>query len=332
MAVGEGGLPSGRPHKQLLAGAAIAGTLLIGVPLLFLGLGDDGDKTDTTGAQRNASGTVLQGDRSGRQGPDGYAPASNSPSMRPSLGKTTPAHEPRGQKEAAQKEAQPAPRSGGERPADEPSTTPNAAPKGAPKAETSKRAERPAAPRAKKDPAAPPAKKARTRVAKGNGLPQGANFRTVKGVVLKNRMTGMCADVPGYGMGALDGPVNQFTCDGSSKDNQRWDLIVGQKRGGPGDADLFSIRNSKDGYCLDLPDGGAKPSRTGIFEWHCNPGPGDNQMWYLDKKANGAFWIRNHASSNRCLDVSGYYGSGGRDAHLTLFDCDAKDDHLWSFS
>ncbi|MEU3185089.1 RICIN domain-containing protein [Streptomyces sp. NPDC006923] len=291
--------PSGRPNRPLLAAAAIAGTVLIAVPFLLLGGNGDEKRTESSAASRLSSDTVLGDDDATRQRPGGYAPASPSTSPKPKKSKT--------------------PAAGGV-------------------PQTVVRSSAPAAPASAKAPAKSPkpaktrAKTVRALSSTGGVLPTSANFATVTGVLLKNTMTGLCADVPNYGKGKLNGPVNQFYCDRSSNDNQRWDLLVSQKGAGPGGADLFTIRNTKDGYCVDLPDYGAKPSGTGVYEWHCNPGAVDNQMWYLDERSSGQFWIRNYSSGNRCLDVSGYYGVGGRDAHLTLFDCNIKDDHLWSFS
>ncbi|GAA4617051.1 hypothetical protein GCM10023195_75950 [Actinoallomurus liliacearum] len=165
----------------------------------------------------------------------------------------------------------------------------------------------------------------------GGRFPTGPKFSTVTRVLLHNTMTGLCADVPGYGNGSIEGPINQFTCTRSNGDNQLWDLVVNMKGAGPHGADLFTIRNSKDNYCFDVPGAGAAPARTALSENYCYPGLHDNQMWYLEKRSTGHFWIRNYVSHKLCLDVSGYYGSGGKDARLTLFPCDPKDDHIWSF-
>ncbi|MEV5704768.1 RICIN domain-containing protein [Actinoallomurus sp. NPDC052274] len=140
---------------------------------------------------------------------------------------------------------------------------------------------------------------------KAAALPKGAKSSAASGVVIKNVMTGMCVDIPDFGRGTIDGRVQQHTCDGSSADNQRWDLVVGQKGAGPNGADLFTIRNTKDGYCLDLPDYGTA-NGADVTEWYCDPGPGDNQMWYLERKSSGEYWIRNVKSpGDECLDVAG---------------------------
>jgi hypothetical protein len=177
--------------------------------------------------------------------------------------------------------------------------------------------------------AAAPSRSRKMKTSSSGGRIRSAKFSTVTGLLIKNVMTGLCVDIPGYGKGKVDGPVEQHTCNGSSSDNELWDLVVNQKGAGPGGVDLFTIRNSKDNYCLDLP--GYDPvTQADVTEWRCDPGPQDNQMWYLDKKAPGRFWIRS-ARSGSCLDVSGLHGSGGKGAKITVYPCDIKDDHLWSF-
>ncbi|MGW1813493.1 RICIN domain-containing protein [Streptomyces sp. NPDC002125] len=295
--------PSPRPNKPLLAAAAIGGSLLIGVPLLFMGMSDDDTRTRPTAA--SVSSDVLPHD-SGRSGstPGSYVPASPSATPSPTTGPRKESTGPSPSTRAAA-DTGPAPASGTRKEA----------------------AEKPA-----KAAPSPTAAARRAAVRAGGALPTSARFSTVTGILIKNRMTGLCVDVPNYGKGKLNGSVEQFTCDGTSRDNQLWDLVVNQKGAGPGGADLFTVRNGKDNYCLDLPDYGAKPARTAVYEWHCNPGSGDNQMWYLDKRADGAFWIRNHKSAGLCLDVAGLGGSGGRGANLTVYGCSAQDDHLWSFA
>ncbi|WP_320773327.1 RICIN domain-containing protein [Streptomyces sp. CRN 30] len=294
--------PHGRPNKPLLAAAAIAGTVLIGVPFLFLGPGADDDPPARADRAQPVGGTFLQdGDPAAAPTGGGYAPA--SPSATPE--KSTPEATPEEKVE----------------PVVQPQVTVTATAKAPPASPSS------SSPSPEKKKAVPAEPKAAT----GRVLPQGANFSTVTKVMLKNVMTGLCADVPGYGKGTVNGEVHQFTCNRTG-DNQLWDLVVAQNGAGPAGADLFLIRNSTDGYCMDVGGYGAVSSRTPVSEFHCNGTTADNQLFYLDKKSDGKFWIRNHASANRCLDVAGYNGVGGKAARLTLFDCALTDDHLWSFS
>ncbi|MET8942928.1 RICIN domain-containing protein [Streptomyces sp. NPDC004542] len=147
-------------------------------------------------------------------------------------------------------------------------------------------------------------------------------------ILLYNPTTKKCADVPGYGKGTAGGPVRQFTCDGTTNDNQLWNLEVTYAKGGPESRPLFQIRNVKDRLCMDLPYNGAQPVRSAITEFTCDGTTADNQLWWLDKQQSGAYWIRNFASNNKCLDVAGY-STGGNDANLTLFDCSNTDDQEW---
>jgi Ricin-type beta-trefoil lectin domain len=206
------------------------------------------------------------------------------------------------------------------------SPSPRKTPKPSPSVRTARK--RPAVPAAKPGTTAPSG--ARKKASKA--LPRGARFSTVTGVLIKNKVTGFCVDIPGYGPGMVDGPVQAGACNGSNKDNQRWDLVVRQKGAGPNGADLFVVRNAKDGYCLDLPNYGPAETSSHVTEWYCHPGSVDNQMWYLTKKSASEFWIRNMASRGECLDVAGDPGSEALNAPLTIFPCSLNDDHLWSFS
>ncbi|MFJ1971523.1 RICIN domain-containing protein [Streptomyces sp. NPDC087903] len=168
----------------------------------------------------------------------------------------------------------------------------------------------------------------------GGGAPAAPKKKTAKpvvpatNIVLRNTTTKKCADVPGYDKGRTDGPVRQYVCDDTTRDNQRWNLEVKYPKGGPGSRPLFQIRNVKDQLCMDLPNYGAQPVRTAITEFTCNGTTGDNQLWWIQKQPSGAYWIRNFASNNKCLDVAGY-STGGNDANLTLFDCSRTDDQEW---
>ncbi|MER5552010.1 RICIN domain-containing protein [Streptomyces sp. NPDC002793] len=294
--------PSPRPNKPLLAAAAIGGSLLIAVPLLFMGTSDDETRTRPTAATVSSDVLPLDKGQSGRP-PGRYVPASPSATPSPEATTKAPAAPPPAERvavDAGRATASSTPERTEAKTVKKPSPS-KAAPRSAP-------------------------------VRAGGALPTSAQFSTATGVLIKNRVTGLCVDVPDYGKGKVNGSVEQFTCNGTSGDNQLWDLVVNQEGAGPGGADLFTIRNSKDNYCADLPDFGGKPVHTRVYEYYCRPGSGDNQMWFLDKRANGTFWIRNHASKGLCLDVAGENGAGGRGAGLMLFTCSDGDDHLWSFA
>lgn len=147
-------------------------------------------------------------------------------------------------------------------------------------------------------------------------------------VLLRNTVTKKCADIPGYEKGKVNGKVYEFTCNGTSQNNQLWNLEVKYPKGGPGGRPLFQIRNAKDGLCMDLPYYGAAPIQSLITEYTCDGTTADNQLWWLDKQHSGAYWIRNFASDNKCLDVAGF-STGGNETNLTLYDCSTSDDQEW---
>ncbi|MCB5909130.1 RICIN domain-containing protein [Streptomyces pinistramenti] len=154
-------------------------------------------------------------------------------------------------------------------------------------------------------------------------------------VLLRNGTTRKCANVSDKG--SIGGPVDQLTCNGGDgQEHQLWSLeLMPQGKGaGPGNADLYQIKNVKDGYCMDLPDNGPAPKETHITEGPCTGRSDDNQSWWLEKRVEtNLFWIHNYTSDNLCMDVSGYASSGGDMADkmpLTLFGCSDTDDQGWS--
>ncbi|MEU5308029.1 RICIN domain-containing protein, partial [Streptomyces sp. NPDC021562] len=147
-------------------------------------------------------------------------------------------------------------------------------------------------------------------------------------VLLLNTTTRKCADIPGYGDGTSDGPVEEFTCDQTTADNQLWDLEVRYPKDGPGSAALFQIRNAKDQLCMDLPGYGSARLSAPITEYKCDGTKADNQLWWVEKQPSGAYWIRNFASDNLCLDVAGF-STGGNGTNLTLYYCSNTDDQEW---
>ncbi|MEW2452591.1 RICIN domain-containing protein, partial [Streptomyces parvulus] len=145
-------------------------------------------------------------------------------------------------------------------------------------------------------------------------------------VMLFNTTTKMCADVLGQGKGKINWRVQQENCIPKG-DNQRWNLEVKYKNGGPEGVPLFQIRNTTDKFCMDLGEYGARPVGTPIIEFHCDGTKADNQLWWLDKQESGDYWIRNFASNNKCLNVKGK--DGPTDTPLNISDCTNLDDQEW---
>ncbi|MBQ1124038.1 RICIN domain-containing protein [Streptomyces sp. B15] len=145
-----------------------------------------------------------------------------------------------------------------------------------------------------------------------------------------NRRTGKCVDLPGTGKGKPDGRVQQGACDtsaGSRGGNQRWRLDLKKKDAGPGNADLYLIRNVKDNLCLDLPAFGPAKSTTPVTEYHCRA-DNDNQLWWFDKQSDGTFSVRNHKSGHLCLDLA-----DRKRAHsqLRIVGCEDNSVQRWRF-
>ncbi|WP_307130199.1 RICIN domain-containing protein [Streptomyces aurantiacus] len=158
----------------------------------------------------------------------------------------------------------------------------------------------------------------------GSGIPSGEGL-------IRNKKYGFCLDLPGTAKSALNTSVLDGACRPSGGDNQEWVLDTVSKGGGTGGADLYLIHNAKSGLCLDLyGDGPAEiASPAGLFG--CSPSKEDNQLWWLDKRPDGTYWIRNQRSGDMCLDVA---RTNKKAAHtnVTLFPCSDLDDHEWSFS
>ncbi|WP_329343137.1 RICIN domain-containing protein [Streptomyces sp. NBC_00663] len=275
----------GGPKKPMLAAAAIVGALLIGVPFLVAGQGDKDERgSDRTG---NAAGTVLDTDRIPHAS-QSYATEAPSPSVSTS---PSPSESPEEKRSKG------------------PGRAPVAEPKqAAPTATESKKTE---------------SKKATTPSAAEKQRRQANAASSARTILVRNSTTGLCADVPDYGNGKIDGPVNQYPCNGTANDNQLWNLEVAEAESGPKGASLFLIRNSKDKYCMDLPDYGSAATGTNVTEYYCRA-TADNQLWWLDPRSDGTYWIRSYSSNNLCLGLEGG-ASAGNDAHLEIGGCGPAD-------
>lgn len=285
----EGEPPGRRPKKPMLAAAAIAGVILIAVPFLVAGQNDrEPERTRT----QNAAGTVLGSERSAV--PDTYTSESPTPSVKPSK-----------KVKEKEKEKQVLP------PAPQRTLTPS--PSASEKSET----------KAKSKPKPKPKPKPKE-LTGAEKLRRWANGRSgVQNTVIRNASTAQCVDIANFGKGKATDPVNQFPCNSSSADNQLWSLDIVHKSGGPQNAPVFLIRNTKDGLCLDVGYYGARPAGSKVSEFNCRA-TGDNQLWWLDPRGDGTNWIRNVVSNDLCLRPTGG-ASAGNDARLEIAPCGSGD-------
>ncbi|MEU0147682.1 RICIN domain-containing protein [Streptomyces sp. NPDC006288] len=156
------------------------------------------------------------------------------------------------------------------------------------------------------------------------GLPRGP-------VVIKNLKWGYCVDLPGQGKGSSGaGIFDEQSCTKSPKDNQLWEFKLTAKGKGTGGSDLYLIRNVKDGLCMDLPGMGPARIEQRIVEYKCIPDVKDNQLWWLDKRPNGTYWIRNQKSGDMCIDVA-RKDRKAANTRLRVYVCNDADDHQWRF-
>ncbi|WP_159030580.1 MULTISPECIES: RICIN domain-containing protein [Streptomyces] len=300
--------PSGRPTKALLAAAAIAGAVLISLPFLAFGAGDDDRKTRAE--PEPPSGVTVP--KAEAKGPGTYTAESPAPPAT-EQGKESKSPSPETKPEPQRSSDQPVAQK--KRSSEQPVTQ-------------KKRSSEPVGhkKRSSEQPVAQKKQKMKSVTSQVLAPDQRKNFQ------FKNVKSGRCADVPGMGKGRLNGPVLQHDCvvqnwDG---DNQAWDFVLAQKNKGPGGRNLVVIKNRKSGLCLDLPGRGSKPNRTPISQTHCNSTLQDNQLWWVENRGgNRTFWIHNYTSDQRCLEVWGEDGKAGNDARLGIYTCSPADDHEW---
>jgi hypothetical protein len=308
--------PADRARKPLLVAAAAVGVLVLGVPLLLVvraaGSNGNGDHHATAGTAGHARTRIDE---------DGFA--SRAPSASASASAHAAEHK-HAASHAATKGKAAKSRSGDAlTPLD-----PAGSPASAPAAATSKRGSgtaQKAAARSGPSTAATSAAKAEAK-AKGTVM---VSFGGVSDVLLKNADTGLCVDVPGTGKGSTAGILDQNACIPGTGDNQMWDLDVTAPGAGPSGANLFAIRNRKDGYCMDLPGQGADSDGGRVFENKCYTTVNDNQLWWLEERSGGTYWIRNYASDQLCLSVNGHRSTSV--ARIVLGTCSDSDDENWTF-
>ncbi|WP_435241989.1 RICIN domain-containing protein [Streptomyces cucumeris] len=300
---GDVGSP-GRPKKPMLAGAAMAGVILIAVPLLVVAtsqdeddrkkvassadtvLGDDGSKQGEFVAESPAAEETKDGKKRSAPSSEGEAD-SNPAGSGPPVGKEgeggESGHQEGGKTAGEMDDGKAKPGTGG----------------------------------------------GKTGV--GNGTHSHALPAVLSRTLIKNNANKTCVDIPGYGKGANGGRIIQAKCNNRTHDNQLWTAQKKSKGGGPGGAPLFVIRNVKAGKCLDLPGGGAAKKGEKVKEAPCQGATADNQLWWLDKRHDGRFWIRNAASHNMCLD-SHAVKSKIRDLLISPCAPEKRNNHKWIFT
>ncbi|RPK81287.1 ricin-type beta-trefoil lectin domain protein [Streptomyces sp. ADI98-10] len=269
--------PVGRPGKAVLAGAAVAGALLVSVPFLVLAGNDDkGPEQPSTAA----AGTVLDG--SGQEAPGEFAVTAPE---------TSPPGDGKGDEGKPRKPAEPV------------RQTPLAAPASGTDKDASKTDDTPGNPPKKADsPEAQPEKDdgAKSRPAKA------APAVTLSGPVsFRSHLSGRCIDVPGHNFN--DGqPLFMWDCNGA--DAQKWRfasdgtirvkdkcLDVANANFNDGtpiqiawcngaDAQKFALNDAHDlvntavGKCVDIPDHSrSRGPETYLILWTCTGL--DNQKW-----------------------------------------------------
>ncbi|MFC9844419.1 RICIN domain-containing protein [Streptomyces sp. NPDC060223] len=282
-----------RPLGVGVAGVVAAAVIV--VPLVMLGSG--------SGSGQGQDGQNQAADSSTATGTTPRTPLELTPSYSPSpIPSPSPSRSP---SPSASTSAKPKPK-----PTPKPKTTAKS------KATTTPKAKAKAKTEAKSTPKAVAPKSTRS-----PAVPTGR-------VLFKNKKYGFCLDLPGNGSVGVDTRVQDYDCIPTG-DNQDWTLDLVSKGGGTAGADLYLIRNVSSNLCLDLPNYGTVVATTPVSVYHCRPNA-DNQLWWFDNRPNGTYWVRNQKSGDMCLDVA-RTSKEAVTAKVTVFECNARDDHEWSF-
>ncbi|GLY28881.1 RICIN domain-containing protein [Kineosporia sp. NBRC 101731] len=141
--------------------------------------------------------------------------------------------------------------------------------------------------------------------------------------VLRNLVTGFCADLDGTGTVAENVLVRQRACSPGSGDNQEYQTVKDQDGS-------FLLRNVKSQWCLDVNGSGSVNSGVAVNTHNCLFGSRDNQMFRARAQGNGFYLV--HVKSGLCLNVANPDGSNKvAGLKLTLYPCHPDDDHIWRF-
>ncbi|MFF3820004.1 ricin-type beta-trefoil lectin domain protein [Streptomyces bluensis] len=280
---GDDGAP-GRPKKPALAGAAMAGAVLIAVPLLIMAIGSDDDKDAKKNVSASSSAdTVLDDENDGKAG--AFVPESPSPTKTKS--------------EEKEKEAK--------EPAKAPAAPPTSTAAPSPAAEKKTSTER------KKAPSNLPSVLTRVLIKNNtngtcvdipgysSGPPDGPVHQSgcnndpadnqlwdlekryesagpggAPLFQIRNVMDRMCLDLPGYEGAGPATNVTEFPCNGTKADNQLW-WLDRQSDG------KYWIRNfASNNMCLDSYD--TFSENRNLIIWHCTPENQNNHEWIFTRK------------------------------------------------
>ncbi|MGW6911151.1 hypothetical protein, partial [Streptomyces sp. NPDC054940] len=234
--------PSGRPAKALLAGAAIAGAVLISLPFLAFGADDDGHKTKAEPVP--TSGMTVP--KAEGKGPGAYT--AESPAPPATKQSKSPSPETKPEPEARQSES----------PSPEPEPEP----------EVRQSSEQPE----------PQAKKVLSANTPYLLAPDQLRDFHLKNVST-GRCADLPGSGKGR-VGGLVLQYDCLAAKDWDADNQTWDFVLAQKNKAPGGRNLVVIKNRKSGLRLDLPHRGSQPSKTPLSQTHCNTTLQDNQLWW----------------------------------------------------
>jgi len=141
--------------------------------------------------------------------------------------------------------------------------------------------------------------------------------------VVRNQVTGMCADATGTGSVADSTLAQQDYCASGKSDNQMYQP-VSLSNGN------FVLRNVKSGLCLDVDGREAVDPGTVLYLRYCLVGSDDNQMFRKRQRSNG-FQLVN-LKSKLCLDVQGTQGNQNLPGQsLILSTCSTGANTIWTF-
>ena len=149
-------------------------------------------------------------------------------------------------------------------------------------------------------------------------------------VLLKNKKYGFCLDLPGEGSVGVDTRVQDYDCKPTG-DNQDFTLDLASKGTGTAGANLYLIRNVSSNLCLDLPNYRHRPATTPVSVYHCRPGREARQPALVVRQTPQRHVLGPQPEERRHVPRRGPHQQTAVTARVTVVQCNARDDHEWSF-